>query len=204
MYLKTDSISPGQMYFNLIQSLIPRPIAWVLTQNTNQNYNLAPFSFFNAVCSDPPLLMLSLGNKPDGSPKDTLVNIKRSKFFTVHIAHSELLPALNQSSATLEYGKSELDGLNLELCDFEQHPVPRIKMCRVAYACELYESHTLGNNAQQIIYGKVNQCYFADEVVTINEQGRIKLHADKLDPIARLGANEYAGLSKIIQITRPD
>ena len=204
MYLKTDSISPDQMYFHLIQSLIPRPIAWVLTQNSNQSYNLAPFSFFNAVCSDPPLVMLSLSNKPDGDRKDTLVNIKSSKFFSVHIAHSELLPALNQSSASLEYGKSELDELNLELCDFENHPLPRIKICRVAYACELYESHSLSNNAQQIIYGRVNQCYFADEVVTINEQGRIKLHADKLDPIARLGASEYAGLSEIIQLTRPD
>jgi flavin reductase (DIM6/NTAB) family NADH-FMN oxidoreductase RutF len=204
MYLQTDSIKPDQMYFNLIQSLIPRPIAWVLTQNDNQSYNLAPFSFFNAVCSDPPLIMLSLGDKPDGSLKDTLVNIEREKFFTIHIAHRELLPALNQSSASLEYGKSELDGLNLELCTFDQHPLPRIKTCRVAYACELYQTHALGNNAQHIIYGKVNQCYFADEVVTVNEQGRIKLHADKLDPIARLGASEYASLGNIVRLTRPD
>jgi flavin reductase (DIM6/NTAB) family NADH-FMN oxidoreductase RutF len=203
MYLQLDSLTPDQVYFTLIQSLVPRPIAWVLTQNSNQSYNLAPFSFFNAVCSDPPLIMLSLGKKPNGSLKDTLINIEQNRCFTVHIAHRELLPALNQSSASLKYGESELDDLNLELCEFDQHPLPRIKCCRVAYACECYEIHSLGNTPQRIIYGKVNQCYFDDTVVTVSEQGRVKLHADRLDPIARLGANEYAGLGKIIQLARP-
>jgi len=203
VYLNLDKLSPDRVYFTIIQSLIPRPIAWVLTQNSNQSYNLAPFSYFNAVCSDPPLVMLSLGKKPNGDLKDTLVNIERNGFFTVHIAHGELLPALNQSSASLDYGESELDGLDLELCDFDQHPIPRIKSCRVAYACERFEIHSLGNTPQHIIYGKVNQCYFDDTVVTVNEQGRVKLHANKLDPVARLGANEYASLGEIITLVRP-
>lgn len=204
MYLDFNTLSPDQVYFQMIQSLIPRPIAWVLTQNRNQSYNLAPFSYFNAVCSEPPLIMLSLGTRPDGSPKDTLVNIQERKFFSLHIAHRELLPALNQSSANLEYGQSELENLDLELCAFEQHPLPRIQTCRVAYAGECYQIHALGSGGQQIIYGKINHCYFDDSIVTVSDNGRIKLHADRLNPVARLGASEYANLSGIIKLPRPD
>lgn len=204
MYLQLDTLKPAQVYFNLIQSLVPRPIAWVLTQNSNQSYNLAPFSYFNAVCSDPPLIMISLGPKPDGSLKDTLINIQERQYFSLHIAHSDLLPALNQSSATLAYGESELDGLDLELCEFAEHPLPRIKRCRVAYACERHEIHRIGNTAQHVVYGRINQCYFDDAVISVSDKGRIKLHADKLDPIARLGANEYASLGEIIKLARPD
>ncbi len=203
MYLDFNKLSSDQVYFHIIQSLIPRPIAWVLTQNRNQSYNLAPFSYFNAVCSDPALIMLSLGKKPDGSRKDTLVNIQERKFFSLHIAHTELLPALNQSSATLEYGQSELDDLNLKLCDFAPHPLPRIQTCRVTYACENYQIHTLGNTAQHVIYGKINHCYLDDTIITYQDGGKIKLHADKLDPVARLGASEYAGLGEIIKLQRP-
>lgn len=203
MILSLDQISPNQVYFHLIQSLVPRPIAWVLTQNSSGNYNLAPFSYFNAVCSDPPLIMLALGKKPDGSDKDTLVNIEQRGSFTVHIAHLEMLAALNQSSATLEYGCSELDELNLELTEFEGHTLPRIAQCRVAYDCERYEIHKLGNTPQHIIYGKVSRCYFDDDIITVNDKGRIKLHAEKLNPVARLGANEYASFGEVIRMARP-
>ena len=80
--------SPANRYHIMTQTVIPRPIAWVLSENTSDNpatsepsYNLAPFSFFNAICSHPPLPMLSVGHKSDGTEKDTSVNLLSGRDF---------------------------------------------------------------------------------------------------------------------------
>ena len=203
MILQLEKLSPTNTYFQIIQTLIPRPIAWVLTENETANYNLAPFSYFNAVCSDPALIMLSIGNKPDGSIKDTCHNIVERKSFTVHISGEETMEALNQSSATLNRNHSELDELDISLTDFESSPLPRISECKIAYACELYEIHKLGKSPQSIIYGKVNSIFIDDAVASVSDKGRIKVHADKLQPISRLGANEYMQAGKVISLQRP-
>ena len=113
MYIDFSQLSANQIYGTMVQTVVPRPIAWVLSENPQEAYNLAPFSYFNAVCSDPPLLMISIGKKPDGSFKDTRVNIEQRKDFVVHIAHENMLDALNESSATLsaEVSEIELQGL---------------------------------------------------------------------------------------------
>jgi len=203
MILQLDQHSPTAIYFLMTQTVVPRPIAWVLSENETGTYNLAPFSYFNAVCSDPPLLMISVGKKPDGSEKDTRVNIRERKHFTIHIADSTLLPALNQSSATLDANESELDGLDLTTTEFENHPVPRIEQCKIAYACELYEIHELGSLPQAVIYGEIKSIYIDDSITTTDEKGRIKVHTDRLQPIARLGANEYMDAGEILTLKRP-
>ena len=71
MYVDITQLDPQQIYITLTQTVIPRPIAWVLSENANGSLNLAPYSFFNAVSSEPPLVMISTGLKPDGCPKDT-------------------------------------------------------------------------------------------------------------------------------------
>ena len=203
MILDLSQLKPAQAYFHMIQTLIPRPIAWVLSEIEQDRYNLAPFSYFNAVCSDPPLIMLSIGKKPDGSFKDTRVNIEQRKDFVVHIAHREMLQDLNQSSATLDADISELDQLGIETTAFEGSRLPRIKACKIACACECYQIHELGSTPQSIIYGKVNHIYIDDDITTTGEKGRLKIHADMLAPVSRLGADEYMGFGEIIRLARP-
>ena len=203
MILDLSQLRPTQIYFQMIQTLIPRPIAWVLTEIEPDRYNLAPFSYFNAVCSDPPLIMLSVGKKPDGSDKDTRVNIEARRDFVVHIAHSDLLEDLNQSSATLDADISEVEQLGIATTAFEGSRLPRIEACRIAYACECYEIHEIGGAPQSIIYGKVNRIYVDDSITSTNDKGRLKIHADRLAPIARLGANEYMRFGEIISLSRP-
>ncbi len=203
MILDLSELKPAQVYFHMIQTLVPRPIAWVLSEIEQHRYNLAPFSYFNAVCSSPPLIMLSVGKKPDGSFKDTRVNIEQRKDFVVHIAHRDMLPDLNQSSATLAADVSELDQLGIETTGFEGSRLPRIKACKIAYACECYQIHELGSTPQSIIYGKVNHIYIDDAITSTSEKGRLKVHADKLEPIARLGADEYMGFGEVIRLARP-
>ena len=153
MILDLSELKPAQVYFHMIQTLIPRPIAWVLSEIERDKYNLAPFSYFSAVCSDPPLIMLSVGKKPDCSFKDTRVNIEQRKDFVVHIAHREVMDELNQSSATLAADISELDQIGIETTAFEGSRLPRIKACKIAYSCECYQIHELGSTPQSIIYG---------------------------------------------------
>ena len=193
-----------QRYHLLTQTVIPRPIAWVLSQNDNAaNYNLAPFSFFNAICSDPPLLVLSIGKKPDGSIKDTRRNILSGREFVVHIASLAQAEPLNASAATLDYGESELEGMRLSLVDFEGCAVPRIAEALVAYHCKLYDVHELGPNRQAIIYAEIHQLYLDDTIVK-EENDRLYIDAVALNPLARLGAAEFAGIGRPFSLKRPD
>lgn len=203
MYLDLSTISPGQVYASLIQTILPRPIAWVLTQNDNDSLNLAPFSFFNAVCSDPPLIMLSIGKKPNHANKDTAVNIERQAQFVIHIPHQELAEAVTQSSASFEYGESELQHLKLATTPFEGFALPRLATCRVAFACSLFEIREIGNAHQTMILGRVERMYIDDSITDEDAKGRLRVGAEKLDPLGRLGGSEYTTMGTILNIPRP-
>ena len=203
MYVDLTDLSSSRVYTTMIQTLLPRPVAWVLTENEDGGFNLAPFSYFNAVCSDPPLVMLSIGKKPDGSEKDTRVNIKARKNFVIHIAHRALAQAVTASSATLPSGESELDTIGLKTTAFEGSPLPRLVDCRVAYACERYEVREIGPSKQALILGLVNRIFLDDAVVTTDGSGTTMVHADRVDPIGRLGGNEYVTFGTILKIPRP-
>ena len=203
MILNLTELKSSQVYFQMGQTLLPRPIAWVLSEIETGKYNLAPFSYFNAISSNPPLIMLSVGKKPDGSFKDTRVNIEQRKDFVVHIAHRAMLEPLNQSAATMDASESEVDQLGLETVTFEGSRLPRLKDCRVAYACTCYDIHEIGDTPQSVIYGEITHMYIDDSITSTSDSGRLKIHADKLDPIARLGASEYMSFGDVISLRRP-
>ena len=140
MWIPFGTLHPDQVYFTLTQALVPRPIAWVLSENADGGLNLAPFSYFTAISSDPPLLLISTSRKPSGEPKDTRVNIEARDDFVVMIPHRELLEAMNASSATLPAGVSEVERLGLDTVPFEGSRLPRLAGCRLAFACRRYQS----------------------------------------------------------------
>lgn len=203
MYINFDAISVGEAYACMTQTLTPRPIAWVLSENADGGHNLAPFSYFNAVCSDPPLIMLSIGHKPDGSPKDTRANIQQRRHFVVHIAHPQLIDPLNASSAGLPEGVSELQQLALETVAFDGSPLPRLAAARVAYACELYQMQEIGPQRQALILGRIHSVYVDDDLVEQDAQGRQRIDTGRLDPLARLGGEQYAELGRLLSRPRP-
>lgn len=204
MILDFSTLAAGQRYFQMIQTLMPRPIAWVLTEHENGSYNLAPFSFFTAVCSEPPILMLSLGLKPTGEFKDTRINIERSQRCVIHIPDRSMLALMNASSASLAEDVSEVEQLGLPLSPFEGFDMPRLADAKVAYGCKLHEIKELGAGPQSLLFVEVEQMFIADDIVEVSDAGRIKVDALKLDPIARLGANEYAFLTDVTHLKRPD
>ncbi len=203
MNIDLSVLSAGQVYGTMIQTVIPRPVAWVLSRSANGRLNLAPFSYFNAVCSEPPLVMLSVGRKPDGDEKDTRVNIRDRRDFVIHIAHRELAEALTASSATLPAGESEVERLGLETVEFEGSVLPRLAVCRVAFACELFDYRELGPRGQALILGRVKRLFVDDSLVTRDARGRVKVAAADVDPIGRLGGNEYVTFGQVLNIPRP-
>ena len=207
MNLNFSDFSANQRYHLMTQTIIPRPIAWVLTDSSNGSFNLAPFSYFTAVSSAPPILMLSVGKKPNGDSKDTLVNIINRKKMVIHIASEQHASLVTQTASTLEHGESELTASNIETTEFLGFSLPRLTQCDIAYGCELYEIKELGDVPQSLIFVEVKQVYINDKVADIdvnaNGKERITVHADRIKPLARLGGGEYATIEKPFSIARP-
>lgn len=204
MQIKLNELSTPQTYFTMTQSVIPRPIAWILSENEDTSFNLAPFSYFNAVCSDPPLVIVSIGLQDDGSEKDSLRNIKQRSEFVIHIASCDQLPELNQSSATLPPGESEVLANNLQTTPVEGFHMPRLSDCKIALMCERHQIQTFGNNNQQsLLFGEVREIYVDDSCVEINDQGRLKILADQVQPLSRLGASQFASFGEVLVAKRP-
>lgn len=200
MYLRTSDLSPSKNYFTLIQTLVPRPVAWVLSDNGNESYNLAPFSYFSGVSSKPPMLMFVAGKKPSGEIKDTRNNIIERKQFVVHIPHTTQAQAVTDSAANFEAGKSEIAALGLETTEFEGFELPRLADSKIAYACELHKVDEITED-QAVIYGLIKAVYI-DDSVAAEVDGRLKIDANALDPLARLGGDDYAGIGEPFTIKR--
>ncbi|WP_286232679.1 flavin reductase family protein [Thalassotalea sediminis] len=209
MILNFSEYSASQRYHLMTQTIIPRPIAWALTAShlgtEKQILNLAPFSYFTAISSDPALLMLSVGKKPTSETKDTLTNVLENKKMVIHIANQDQADLVTQTAATLPHDESELSMIaqnELNTVPFEHFCLPRLSQCDIAYGCELYEVKEIGNAPQTLIFVEVKTLYVNKNKVT-QDNGRIKICAESISPLARLGANEYAGITKPFTKNRP-
>lgn len=209
MQLNFSDYSSSERYHLMTQTIVPRPIAWVLTESGNNsdqesNYNLAPFSYFTAISSDPAILMISLTKKPDGGDKDTLINILKTKKMVIHIASDNQAELVTKTAATLAYGESELTEAGLTTTVFDGFSLPRLSQCDVAYGCELYEVKEIGDLPQSLIFVEVKQLYINDNILNTENPDRINIAADKLKPLARLGGGEYASITAPFSFKRPD
>ena len=203
MLINLETLSASQTYFTMTQTIMPRPVAWVLSENENGSHNLAPFSYFNAVSSDPPLIMFSIGLQDDGSFKDTLENIMKRPDFVVHIASCDQLNDLNLSSAALPPGESEVTAGNLQTSTVEGYHLPRLTDCKIAFMCSVYKIDKIGNNDQHLVFGEISDIYIDDDCTEVNEKGRLLVNADTIQPLARLGASQYASFGQVLSAKRP-
>ncbi len=208
MLLDFSKLTPDQAYAAMIQAIVPRPIAWVLSDNgtgddgQSKGLNLAPFSFFNGVCGDPPMLMIACSRKPDGSRKDTHVNIEERGEFVVHSVHRELAATMVESSRVLPHGESELASAGLHTATVEGWPLPRVLGPRLAIWCTRHLIVNLGNEPQGLVIGQLRGLWIDDSAGQV-ENGRIRIDATKLDPVARLGGIEYVLFGEKKAIPRP-
>ncbi len=200
------SIDPNDLqerenYKFLIGSIIPRPIAFVTTINEAGVVNGAPFSFFNIVSSNPPMISVSVQRKK-GKMKDTSRNITTNGEFVVHVVSEEFVSAINETAANLPPHESEIERANLTLVPSDIVKVPGVKEAKVRFECKLEQKLTLGGDEDgpgcDLLIGRVRK-YHIEEA--LYDEGRIDMK--QLRTMSRLAGNDYAKIGDVVTIERP-
>ncbi|MGQ9008335.1 flavin reductase family protein [Bacillus stercoris] len=204
MYIfQADQLSAKDTYKLLSGTVIPRPIAFVTTLSSGGTVNAAPFSFYNVVSSDPPLLSISV-NRAGGRQKDTARNAVENGEFVVHVSDEAIIEDINETAANLGPDESELTRTSLHPVESKAVSVPGIQEARIRFECTL-ERHITFDNDQGIttadlLIGRV-VCFHLDEKVYDAEKGYIL--TDELKPASRLAGNHYAKLGEEFTLIRP-
>jgi flavin reductase (DIM6/NTAB) family NADH-FMN oxidoreductase RutF len=185
----------NDVYRFLISAVIPRPIAFVSTVGADGGLNLAPFSYFNAIASEPPLITISINARED-DPKDTLRNIRETKEFVVNIVSEALLDAMVHTAGEWPRTTSEFGPSGLTAAPSERVKPPYVVESPLQLECTLYREIELGNSF--LVVGEVVFARASDDVLT---EGRID--PEKLKPIGRLGGEFYAPLGPVLKRKRP-
>ncbi|MDQ2078214.1 flavin reductase family protein [Marinimicrobium sp. ABcell2] len=200
MIVDMINLPKADVYKLMTHTVIPRPVAWVLSENDSGSFNLAPFSYFNAIASDPALVMFSVGHKRDGSKKDTWSNIEKRERFVIHLGVVPQAKQLNETARALPAGESELERIDSQLVEDAEFGLPRLADCPIAFACQRYDIHLLGGGPQAVIYAEIKHAFINDELI---DPSTGLPGADKIQPLARLGGEQYASLGEIFSLRRP-
>jgi flavin reductase (DIM6/NTAB) family NADH-FMN oxidoreductase RutF len=185
MHIDPAELTSPERYFLMTSAIVPRPIAWVTTRFPDGGVNAAPFSFFNGISSTPPLLMVSVGRRRDGSPKDTLANAMATGEMVVNVVPRDLAETMVATSRDPGPGVSEVEELGLELADSTTIATPRLAASPVAFECEVERTIDFGGTT--MIVGAVKSVH-VDEAVAA-EDGTVDFV--KLRPVGRLGGTGY-------------
>ena len=185
----------NETYKLMAQTIIPRPIAWVVTEDEGV-VNIAPFSYFIGLSSDPASVLISVGHKADGTPKDTLANIRKHRKCTVCMVQENDLEKMHLSSKGLDKEISEAEIFNIETVLLAEGYPPMIKDVPSAYCCELNQEIDLGGGSTIPLVLNVKKIFVNDVVVTDKERLSIAFK-----PVARIGKS-YAFLGE--EVEAPD
>ncbi len=182
-------------------SIIPRPIAFVTTQDENGVTNLAPFSFFNGVSSNPPCLVFSVARKDDGSKKDTLLNIEKTGEFVVNSSDESILHQINAASEEFPYGVSEFEKVGLTPLSSLWVKPPRVLEAAIQMECRLEKAVEIGGaeaGSSTLVIGRILGIHVSERIL---EAGKISY--TKLKPVARLGGREWLKGGEVFSLNRP-
>lgn len=199
-----SQLTGQQNYKFLTGSVIPRPIAWITTQDAETKLlNAAPFSYFNVVSSNPPLVSLSI-NRRQGLVKDTARNLLNQKEGVIQIVNDDVLTEMNQTAATLPPEISELANSPLTLIDSQQVAVPGIKDAPIRLEVRLHQYVPVLDHQERItsdLFILEVLHYAFDE--SVFDENRQYILPETLGPIARLAGNTYGTLGETFDLIRP-
>lgn len=188
------------IYKLLIGSIVPRPIAFISTISTKGILNLAPFSFFNGVCSNPPIVAFSTVIRSDGTEKDTFQNIVATEEFVVNIVSEELAVQMNACSAEFPFDVDEFKVSGLTPITSDLISPSRVKESPISMECRLVRIVTFGEGpgSGRTIFGEVLRFHIADELFD-----NFRIDPDKLKPIGRMGGLTYVRATDRFDLARP-
>jgi len=181
-------LTPRERYKLLIGTVVPRPIAWVTTVDARGVVNAAPYSFFNCLSHDPPIVALGVENWADMRMKDTTANIRATGEFTVNIVSDALAEAMNLTAVPFPPEIDEVAAAGLTTAPGVTVAAPRIAEAAVAIECRKYMVLSIGR-AREIVLGEVTGMQIRSSIV---DPHTFHVDAAGLDAIGRLGGHGYA------------
>jgi flavin reductase (DIM6/NTAB) family NADH-FMN oxidoreductase RutF len=206
MIVSPSELEHKDLYGLLLNSVAPRPIAWVSTVSASGQPNLAPFSFFNVVSVDPPLLGFSPGLRQSrlgasrGEAKDTLQNIRETKEFVVNVVTYELAEAMNLTSGEYEASVNEFEVAKLRPEASSVVRVPRVAESPVSFECKLHQiiDFSTAPTSGSLVLGEIVSIHIQDANL---KEG--KLNRNSLDLIGRMGGLQYTRTTQRFEMVRP-
>ena len=203
-----SQLSHREIYGILLNSVAPRPIAWVSSLGASGQPNLAPFSFFNCVSVDPPMLAFSPGLRPrkeanpspHGEPKDTLRNIRETKEFVVSVVSYDLREPMNATSGEYDATINEFELANVTPVPSQAIRPPRVGESPVSFECKLHQiiDFSPRPTGSSLVIGEVVAVHVHDALL---KEGRIDANA--LDLIGRMGGMQYSRTTDRFEMSRP-
>ncbi|MBM7692719.1 flavin reductase (DIM6/NTAB) family NADH-FMN oxidoreductase RutF [Peribacillus deserti] len=194
-------LSERENYKFLIGSIIPRPVALVSTISSEGVVNAAPFSYFNIVSSNPPMISVSVQRRK-GEQKDTARNAQAAGEMVVHITDETIVEAANGTAIELEHNQSELDRVPLSLIPSTKLKVPGIQEAKVRLECMVERMIPLGGTDNEpgcdLIIGKIVHYHIRNDLYDMG-----KIDPIGLQPVSRLAGNSYSKLGDIFELERP-
>jgi len=183
--------------------IVPRPIGWISSKNNEGQINLAPYSFFNAIATIPPMVVIGPGGySKSGNNKDTLLNIKNNPEFVCNFVSWDVKDIMNESSYSFDNNESEIEKLNIETEDSTIVSIPRVKLSPAHFECTLFKIIDLPSdskgNPNHLIIGNIIGINISDKII---KNDRIDI--GELKPISRMGYDEYALINTIFSMKRP-
>jgi flavin reductase (DIM6/NTAB) family NADH-FMN oxidoreductase RutF len=186
MDIDFSAITEYQRYKLMASLIVPRPIALITTLSEDGVVNAAPFSMFNMLGEEPPIVMVSINRLQDGQLKHTAANIKRTGEFVVHLSDEAMAAQMHRCGERFPADVSELAAVGLSTAPSNKVKPPRIVEAPCAFECTLYE--TLETASRQIFIGQVHWLH-AREGLIDTELWRVRLQ--DYFPVARFGASFY-------------
>ena len=194
------STAPRDRYKLLVSTVAPRPIAWIVSRNAEGRLNAAPFSFFNVLSGDPPVVGIGIASHEPGRPKDTRLNIAETREFVVNLVSEETAAVMNVTAIEFEPGVNELAEAQLATLPSVRVAPPRIAASPVSMECTLIQIVELGAD-QGLVLGRVLAMHVRDDLVL----DAVKCYIDtpNLHLIARMhGTGWYARTSDLFEMPR--
>jgi flavin reductase (DIM6/NTAB) family NADH-FMN oxidoreductase RutF len=194
------TIPARERYKLMVSTIVPRPIAWIVTQNLQGQLNVAPFSFFNGFAGDPPVVGIGIGSHDPGRPKDTRRNIRDTGQFVVNLVSEQARERMNITAIEFEREVSEAHEAGLMTVASLHVKPPRIAESPVSLECELMQIVELGKDSE-LVLGRILAMHVRDEFVI----DPVKHHIDTpgLKLIGRMhGAGWYARTSDLFEMQR--
>lgn len=180
--------TPTERYLLMANTVIPRPVAWIATQG--EVLNLAPFSYFTPLSSEPPTMIVAIGHRPDGTPKDTLRNLRKEKKCVISIVDKEHFEAMHLSSKPLDATQSEAETFNISTKKVIEGYPAMPDGIKVAFFCEYLQEVDLKGSKTIPVIVEIKYLYLDDRIIADKEKIKVTFEA-----IARVG-REYASLKE--------